>query len=196
MAVIYVRGDDYDNLLSKLLKAEKLTADMVRETVRDVAYAGRIRATKTIDGHLQMGQTQTKGKKGAMVSRRFSKDGPSGQGYVSTTRQAGQGGSFRLINYSWERAKALNAQGYVKKRFLRSANVSSLMANLWANDTKPYGKGSPWFSRNGGSTGRWQAGSVRKGKNFWSKIVQDFQSGVPQGVARVERKYTSQMEGL
>lgn len=177
----------FDDLLDKMtIKLPQRIREMAYDTTGKVAAIGRKKELVHAN-NLHFGYVQRKSKGKTKVVRQFTR-WDSKVGWVSTTRQSGDGKSgFRMAQFSWERAKKTSAE----------ADYSNIAANAWSKATKPYEKNSPYVGREGTRYVRWKKGEARTAVHYrWSVVYSMIASAVPQAIAVVERKYDKEFKKL
>ena len=172
--------EGFDKLADGLtIKAPATLRRMAFNVDANVASAGRRQEQKEASS-LEMGKEQRKGR----ITRVFSKWDPE-VGYVSTTRQAGKGGTgFRMASFGWERVRKATV----------TAPYSSQLVNLWGKATKAYTRKSPVVGQ--GSGGVWQKGEKRPQRYFWSKAFDAMSRAVGPAIERTEKKFLPQLEEI
>ena len=161
-------------------KAPTVLRKMAFNVDANLASAGRLMEERRAH-NLRMGEVQ---KKGFLdIPRRRSKWDPK-VGWVSTTRQAGQGGTgFRMASFGWERVKKATV----------TAPYSNQLANLWHRQSNPYRAKSPLV----GSPGhymRWKEGEQRPMMYQWSQTYNILASLQGQAIAKTEAQFAPQLE--
>ena len=146
--------EGFDKLTEGMtIKVPHILRKMAFNVDANVASMGR-RYEQAHANDLEMGRMQ---KKGDGPFRIRSKWDPS-VGWVSTSRSAGKGGTgFRMASFAWERVRKSKV----------TAPYSNQLANLWANETKPYSSRSPIV----GQPERlkvWSRGERRPSRYNWS----------------------------
>jgi len=172
--------EGFDKLADGLtIKAPATLRRMAFNVDANVASAGRRQEQKEASS-LEMGKEQRKGR----ITRVFSKWDPE-VGYVSTTRQAGKGGTgFRMASFGWERVRKATV----------TAPYSSQLVNLWGKSTKAYTKDSPLVGQGKGRV--WKKGTKRPQRYFWSKAFDAMSRAVGPAIERTEKKFLPQLEEI
>ena len=175
--------EGFDKLADGLtIKAPATLRRMAFNVDANVASAGRRQEQR--DAHnLEMGKLQRKGR----ITRVFSK-WDSEVGWVSTTRQAGKGGTgFRMASFGWERVRKATV----------TAPYSSQLVNLWGKATKAYTRKSPVVGQPGrlivwGTKGH----EKRPQRYYWSKAFDAMSRAVGPAIARTEKNFLPQLEEI
>ena len=164
------------------VKAPVVLRRMAFNVDANVASAGRRLEEKKAHS-LDMGQMQQKGAKDRPRIR--SKWDPK-VGWVSTTRQAGKGGTgFRMASFGWERVRKASV----------TAPYSNQLANLWARPTKPYRWESPTVGQPGNLIS-WDQGSRRPVRYQWSQTYNILASVQGEAIARTETQFAPKIEEI
>lgn len=168
------------------------------KSVAEVGAAGRLAVDALYRKKLNVGQYQMKWKKnsGGYVWAQFSRV-DSNRGVVSTTRESGTRGPFKMSNFSFEvghKRSQYNPDRPITFHAFSQARFTSQLANLWEKPTKSYSKNSPFFMTEGNDrVGFWPKGSHRKGLGLWSSAASAVRAVVPQALAEVERKFEKEL---
>ncbi len=166
----------FDKLVQNLsIKVPATLRKMAFNVDANVAAQGRLDEQRLAHS-LEMGKPQ---RKGLFSIAKVRSKWDARVGWVSTTRQAGQGGTgFRMASFGWERVKKASV----------TAPYSSQLANLWSHATRPYRKKSPLV----GSPGhymRWQKGQQRPARYDWSEVYSILGGEIPAAIAKTEEKF-------
>lgn len=176
--------------------------DMASRVVGNLAAMARRPSEKLIGAKLQMGKSQhtvRSSRGGLRVEEKvFSRYDSSSGAYVSTTRKSG-GNPWKLSRFTWETRKFQKQMGKVRSEKVMAAayaraRYTSTMANLWENDTRPYGRSSPLVGRDGSLT-RIRAGETRRGIHVWGQTERIFSSMQPDAIQRTEREFAKEFDG-
>lgn len=152
------------------------------DAVAVTAAEGRKVEQKTANG-LRMGMYQytTSGKDSKTPKQGvFSKW--TAAGWASTSRRDGKGNPYRMASFTWERARRNGAGAF----------YTNQLANLWANQTKPYSATSPLVGSEGRMR-RWRKGKSRPSRYDWSATERAIAAAVEKGVAEAERRLSSRL---
>ena len=162
-----------------LVKVPQFLRRMAFNVDANVASMGR-RYEQAHASDLQMGRMQ---KKGYGPYRIRSKWDPE-VGWVSTSRNAGKGGTgFRMASFGWER---------IKKAAV-TAPYSNQLANLWANETQPYAAKSPIVGQPG-MLRVWHAGQRRPSKYNWETTYNILASMRDRAIDKTAAKFLPKIE--
>lgn len=146
--------EGFDRLTKGMvIKVPHVLRRMAFNVDANVASMGR-RYEQAHASDLQMGRMQMKGDGTYRIRSKWD----ANVGWVSTSRSAGKGGTgYRMSSFGWER---------VKKAAV-TAPYSNQLANLWANQTKPYEAKSPMVGQPG-MLRVWRPGERRPSRYNWS----------------------------
>jgi len=185
--VAELKTEGFDALLNKLgVVLPKLVIRMAFNIDANIASEGRIKEQREAN-KLEMGKPQYKGKRGDRRRKfKIRSKWDSNVGWVSTSRSAGKGGTgFRMASFSWERVR--------KNRV--TAPYTSQLANLWANQTKPYTSQSPVVGQEGGLT-VWRTGEQRPSRYNWSTVFKALADTQQSAIAKTEAKFASLLKEI
>ncbi len=187
--VIYLRGADMEALKTKLRTAEGYSAALADTVTASVAAEGRRKGTPIEEKIFNMGERQTRWKKGRLVSGRFTRKDSSLGGYVSSSGR-------RMIWFSYE-TTAARKKGKLRANALSSVALRSRMANLYENPAYYGTSASPAFRRGEGRFGRWPKGYTRAGKNYFeSDFERAVTAAVPEGLRKAELRWDKRFSDL
>lgn len=174
----------FDELLKKLhVVLPSMARRMAFNVDANVAAEGRKAEQMSDANQLQMGQPQRKWGRKYLVRSKWDPK----VGWVSTTRQAANGGTgFRMASFSWE---------VKRKKTAVTAPYTSQLANLWSHETKPYRSESPIVGQKG-MTRVWKEGERRPIKYNWSRVYSVLAGSISGAIARTDEQFSAEMEKL
>ena len=108
-------------------------------------------------------------------------------GWVSTTRTSSKTGAFQMSHFAWERARV---------RWVKTADYTNLLANLWHRQSKPYTRKSPMVGPVGGPFRVWKENQRRPARYDWTKVASIISSSAKSGIARTERQFSKYMKEI
>ena len=108
-------------------------------------------------------------------------------GWVSTTRTSSKTGAFQMSHFAWERARV---------RWVKTADYTNLLANLWHRQSKPYTRKSPMVGPVGGPFRVWKEGQTRPARYDWTKVASIISSSAKSGIARTEKQFSQYMKEI
>lgn len=103
-------------------------------------------------------------------------------GWVSTTRSSSKTGDYQMAHFSWERART---------KYVKTADYTNQLANLWHRQTKPYSRQSPLVGR-GSDPKKWMSwaqGESRPARYKWNTVAQIISSSARDGIVRTEMQF-------
>ncbi len=106
-------------------------------------------------------------------------------GWVTPNRVSKDGRPFRMVNYSFESAKALKSKTAFA-RSVKSAYVTSRMMNLFEN-TARWMKNSPKIQYENQQPFKYHKGDVRQGYNIYAKEYRAVENAIPVAIGNTER---------
>lgn len=192
MAIVYVKGNNWNALKEKLQATGQDVYKAQDSVVAKTAATARPKAFEVErEVGLRQGKVQEKYFKGG-VKRTKTRWNATG-GYWES--QSGR----RLMSFNFERSASRYAKGVhagqLKPNVISRVALTSITANLWEYDTKPYSKKSPRFGSEGGS-GIWKQGEIRRGrKYFMTKVYTVVEQTVPEAIAKTERQIFTKEKG-
>ena len=177
--IVYVKGQEWQDLRKKLVEAGHNVYKAQDRAVGNVAALAR---PKVFEGEESAGikhnELQRKLTSHGVVERQ-TKWNSETKSYVGSR-------GVKLVSFSFENLASRYKNGKLKLGVLSRARLISRVANLWENDTKPYQKTSPWFSRGVNKKGAWQANKSRPGKKtLVSKMRIVAEESVPLAIKKV-----------
>ena len=186
--VVVIDEKKYKALIDQFrIEYPRLAAKMNTNVVANVAAEGR-KAEMQSAHQLKMGQFQIKPKNGIYATKQFSR-WDEHVGWVSTSRGAGNGKSgFRMGSFAWERSN--------RKKMTTTAAYTNQLANLWANETKPYSVDSPFVGRVGTSGRIWKAGQRRDSRYSWSTVESSMRNAISGAIKTTEAKFKERLEEI
>ena len=177
--IVYVKGQEWQDLRKKLVEAGRNVYKAQDRAVGNVAALSRPKVFEAEESEgIKHGDIQKKLTKNGIVERQTK--------WNATTKTFVGSRDVKLVSFSFENLASRNKNGKLKLGVLSKARLISRVANLWENDTKPYARTSPWFSRNDSKKGVWKAGRSRLGKkNLVNKMHMIAEESVPMAIRKV-----------
>ena len=109
-------------------------------------------------------------------------------GWVSTTRTSSKTGAFQMSHFAWERARV---------RWVKTADYTNLLANLWHRRSKPYTKAyGPKNVPDPENWTRWGVGATRPARYNWTKVASIINSSAKGGIVRTEKQFDKYLKEI
>ena len=165
-------------------KAPLLTRQMALNVLGNIGAMGRYREQQQANT-LGLGRVQHTVRERVVIERQMLVKTKAG--WVSTTRMGADGRPFRMASFGYEVPSAPKSA---------KAGYTSQLANLWAHETEPYKKNSPFVGRAGKKRTFWAEGLRRPAKYKWSVTEDILSQTIPRAVARTEKEFSKKWEEL
>lgn len=159
---------------------DKMAYNVIANTAAEARKSEQETAHSLVLGAFQHTSRRRKGGTIEVIDRVNLKR--TDAGWVSTTRTSFKTGPFQMSHFAWERART---------RYVKRADYTNQLANLWHRPTKPYRADSPTVGRGDSPSnwGRWPAGGRRPVKYNWSKVESIISNSATVGIQKTEKRF-------
>lgn len=172
-----------NELKKKLLALGDVTAEAVYAVLGRTSWHGRENIIDIEERRFEFGREKTiYTKEGERTPKTYY---TKQYGWVTPNRISNDGRPFRMVNYSFESAKALKSRtGFA--RSVKYAYVTSRMMNLFEN-TAHWKENSPSIRYGGQNPFKYHKGDVRRGYNIYSREFRGVAKAIPIAIGNTER---------
>ena len=165
------------------LLIDKMAYNVIANTAAEARQSEQETASTLVLGAYQHTSRRRKTGQVEVIERTNLKR--TNAGWVSTTRKSSKTGDYQMSHFAWERART---------KYVKVADYTNQLANLWHRQSKPYKFNSPAVGRD--KLVSWKAGTSRPRKYDWNRVAQIIRTSAQPAIVRTEKQFDKYLKEI